>query len=110
MFNHMRDSATGAAAINKTVTFSSMFESRLVTVRVHLSAAGGAGDLTVTLDSHLGSAYDVVLFRQDMTAVTDLNWMPEKCPIHKDDSIVIAWANASTRTYGLEVIWVLQED
>lgn len=109
MYSHFRHSATGAAAINETVAFSSTFEARLVALRIHLSAAGGAGDLTVTLDSHLGAAYDVVLFRQDMTSVVDLNWMPECCPIHKDDSVVIAWANGSTVTYGLEAIWALQE-
>ena len=96
--------ATGAAAISTTVTPAKAFY--LKEIRLHLSAAGGAANLTVTMDAQAGAAYDVVLFTQDMTTVTDLVWRPDQ-PIKFiiGDNIVIAWANGSSRTYGLEVIY-----
>lgn len=94
--------ATGAAAINTTVSPGRPFA--LESVAVHLSAAGGAGDLTVTLDANAGAAYDVILLTQDMTSIADLLWQPDR-PIElaKDDKIVVAWANAGAKTYGLTV-------
>jgi len=94
--------ATGAAAVNTTVSPGRQFA--LESVSIHLSAAGAAGNLTVTVDAAAGAVYDVVLLTQDMTLLTDLHWQPDR-PIEltKDDKIVVAWANASTRTYGLTV-------
>ena len=82
-------------------------ESTLIVMRCHLSAAGGAGNLTVTLDSIFGAAYNCVLLTQDMTAVTDLVWSPDKDSgaLAVGDKLVIEWANAGAKTYGLEVIW-----
>ena len=96
------DRSTGAAAISRTINPDRAFQFEGLTI--HLSAVGGAGDLTVTLDANAGAAYDAVLLTQDMTLVTDLLWQPEN-PIScdKGDKIVIAWANAATKTYGLEV-------
>lgn len=98
----LKSTATGNVAIAKTVTPSQA--SALDSITLHLSAAGGAGNLTVILDAIAGPAYDTALLTQDMTLVTDLLWLPER-PIELDrgDSIVIAWANAAGRTYGLTV-------
>jgi len=95
------DRATGAVAINRTINPYKAFV--LSEIKLHLSAAGGAGNLTVTFDANAGAAYDAVLLTQDMTLVADLLWQPET-PIHGDlgDKIVIAWANANSRTYGIE--------
>lgn len=99
-----RHLATGAAAINETITPGCAFQ--LEHVKVHLSAAGGAGNLTVTVDATAGAVYDVVLKTQDMTAVTDLVWSPERpLSFSNGDLIKVAWANAGTKTYGLEVGW-----
>jgi hypothetical protein len=99
MFTHRK---TAALAINESIEpdkFGQLHE-----VRLHLSAAGGAGNLTVTLDANAGAAYDTVLLTQDMTLVTDLLWQPTlPIPYDKGDKIAIAWANGSSRTYGLEV-------
>lgn len=94
--------ATGAAAIASTLAPGRAFQ--LVEVRVHLSAAGGAGNLTATVDANAGAAYDAVLITQDMTAVINLVWQPDY-PLLFDsgDEIDFAWDNANTRTYGLEV-------
>ena len=93
---------TAAVAINESIDPGKT--GQLHELRIHLNAAGGAGNLTVTLDANAGAAYDAVLLTQDMTLVTDLLWQPEQ-PVYfdKGDKIVVAWANAGTKTYGLEV-------
>lgn len=96
--------ATGSGNIAESVDPGKAFY--LVEVRLHLSAAGAANDLTVTLDALAGAGYDVVLLTQDMTTVTDLVWRPDQpAQFVNGDKIVIAWTNGSSRTYGLEVIW-----
>ena len=100
----MTTRATGSSAIATTVAPGRPFQ--LEEVRIHLSAAGGAGNLTVTMDAGAGSAYDTVLQTQDMTSVTDYVWKPTR-PIvctHASDEIDIAWANTNSKTYGLTVI------
>lgn len=101
MISVLTHRVTGSAAISSTLTPSTAFE--LLEVRIHLSAAGGAGNLTITLDANAGAAYDVVLKTQDMTSVTDFVYQPTY-PMYFDngDALVFAWANGSTRTYGLE--------
>lgn len=96
--------ATGAAAIASTLAPGAAWQ--LESIRVHLSAAGASGSLTATLDHGAGAAYDIVLLTQDMTAVVDLVWSPER-PMEflAGDELDIAWANAGTKTYGLEVVW-----
>jgi hypothetical protein len=96
--------ATGGGAINETINPACAFQ--LEHVKLHLSAAGGAGSLTVTVDAVQGAAYDVVLKTQDMTSVTDLVWSPERpLSFRNGDQLKVAWANDNTRTYGLEVGW-----
>lgn len=96
--------ATGAAAIASTLAPGVPWQ--LESIRVHLSAAGGAGDLTATIDHGTSSVYDVVLLTEDMTAVVDLIWSPDR-PMEflAGDELDIAWANAGTKTYGLEIVW-----
>lgn len=101
---YYKDTATGSAALAKTITSSGAW--RLDSVRVHLNAVGAGGDLTVTLDAIAGAAYDVVLFTQDMTAVTDLVWIPDReIILTASDELDVAWANAGGKTYGLEVYY-----
>jgi len=96
--------ATGAAAISTTVAPGVAWQ--LESIRVHLSAAGGAGNLTATIDHGTGAPYDIVLLTQDMTTVVDLVWSPNR-PMEflPGDELDIAWANAGTKTYGLEIIF-----
>jgi len=96
--------ATGAAAIAFSLIPGVAFQ--VEEVRIHLSAAGGAGDLTISLDALTGADYDAVFLTQDMTLVIDLVWQPVR-PHNfvAGDGLAIAWANAGTKTYGLEVIW-----
>ena len=96
--------ATGAVAIASTLAPGVAWQ--LESIRIHLSAAGGAGNFTATLDHGIGAVYDVVILTQDMTAVTNYIWTAER-PLEFDASVEVdfAWANAGTKTYGLEVIW-----
>ena len=95
-----------AGAITIATTLAPKTAWQIESIRVHLSAAGGAGDLTATIDHHNGSEYDVVLLTQDMTTTVDLVWSPARpMEFHKDDKLVIAWANAGGKTYGLEIVW-----
>ncbi len=99
-------SATGAAAMSETFT---PLDGRPVVVRqvtLHLSAAGGAGDLTITLDSAKGAAYDTVIYSKDMTTVTDIS--RDDLPaiyLNAGDKLVFAWANAGSKTWGLSVVY-----
>ena len=97
---------TGVVAIANTLAPGVPF--RLREVRVHLSAAGGAGDLTATVDAGAGAAYDLQIIKQDMTAVTDLVWQPSlPMQFEATDEIDFAWANAGGKTYGLTIIYDL---
>lgn len=79
---------------------------QLEEIRLHLSAAGGAGDLTVTQVSGVNAVYNTVLLTQDMAAITDLHWQPDR-PINyaAGDSLRVQWANGAGRVYGLEIVW-----
>ena len=96
--------SSGAAAIAITVSPGEPWE--LEGIRVHLSAAGAAGNLTVTVDSANGSAYDTVLFTQAMAGVTDVDhrWSPTQKFTNKNDKVVIAYTNTGTVTWGVEII------
>lgn len=99
--------ATGAGNISESLSVvnnDNVFQ--LLEIRIHLSAAGGANDLTATLDSAAGSAYDTVILTQDMTSVVDLQetYEYEKRMFRNGDQIDFAWTNGSSRTWGLEVI------
>lgn len=79
---------------------------QLESVKLHLSAVGGAGNFTITVDAQAGATYDVVLLTQDMTSTADILWIPERPVILQNgDNLVFAYANANNRAYGLEVVW-----
>ena len=92
--------ATGALALD----IAPDWDFELMEVRVHLNAAGGAGDLTVTPDALAGAAYDTVLLKQDMTSVTDLVYIPaQPMQFVRGDKLAVAWPNSGSKTYGVEV-------
>lgn len=94
--------ATGSAALSLEVAPGRPWQ--LEEIRIHLNAAGGSGNLTVTLDSVSGAAYNAVLLKQDMAQITDFVFAPERpMTFNAGDKIVIAWANSGGKTYGVEV-------
>ena len=100
---HVR--ATAAVALDATFTPSGEVE--LLSVRLHLSAAGGAVEnFVIAVDSGTAANYDVVLSTTAMAAVQDVTWIPD-APFHvaKGDEVDFTYTNTNLRTYGLEYIY-----
>lgn len=105
---HNNTFSTFATSTTKAVAFEVRLGERvaLEEVRFHLSAAGGAGNFTVTLDSGTNAALDLEMHSVDMTSAKDVHWVPVRpIMLRASDAIDFAFANASDRTYGLEMIW-----
>ena len=110
LYGHPGDSstqrATGAVAISTTVAPGVAWQ--LEEIRLHLDAAGGAGatNFTATLDHGTGATYDLLIVDKDLTTATDVIFQPDR-PMEflPDDELDIAWANAGTKTYGLEIVY-----
>ena len=102
---HTATAANGA--ISSTLTTGDLAKGwQLESVKLHLSAAGGVGNFTITIDANAGSTYDVIIFTQDMTTATDVVWIPERPIILRNgDKLLFAYTNANNRAYGLEVGW-----
>lgn len=82
---------------------------QLECVKLHLENPGYTGDFTITVDSSNGSSFDMVLFRQDMTEVSDIVWIPEaSIPFSKGDDLSFYYENAGNSGFGLEVFWGLK--
>ena len=95
--------ATGATAINH----SHVLATSSYTITLHLSAAPTtSGNLTVTVDSTSGAAYDTLLYSRDLAAapaITDLVLTDIESVFTAGDTLVVAYANADGRTYGLQI-------
>lgn len=102
--HRLTKSVTGAEAVGFTLAPGVAFE--LTEIRIHLSAVGAAANLTVKMDAIAGAAFDAIVITQDMTSVLDLFWQPDHPMFfNAGDELDFAWANGSTRTYGIEVIY-----
>jgi len=99
---------TGAAAMAESLTPTGPMS--VVSVKLHLSAAGGVSEnFTITTNSVAAAAYDTLLFSQDMNTATDVLWVPEQpIPITNNDVLDFAYANTNTRTWGLEVTYRME--
>jgi hypothetical protein len=95
---------TGILGLSLTIAPSTPW--KLISLKIHLSAAGGAGNFVATLDASAGAAYDTIIFTQDLTLLADMFWQPDS-PIFFNigDKLVITWANANGRTYGIEAVY-----
>ena len=101
---YRRVKLSGSGVLAYTLDPDSQWQ--LEEVRLHLDAAGGAGNFTVTLESRLGSAYAVVFNTQDMSSVTDEHYQPTRpLQFEKGDKLALAWANANSRQWGLELVF-----
>jgi len=102
MYAILSERATGTTAINLTVNPGRQWKFDNLTL--HLSAAGGSGILTITLDAAAGTDYDTIIFTQDMTLLADLYFQPDpQMNLKAGDGLKITWPNAGGKTYGLEV-------
>ena len=73
-------------------------------VCVHLSAAGTAGNMTATMDDSIGDSHDAVVLTVDMSSITSSFTSLNKI-MKSGDEMDFAWANGSTRIYGLQIFW-----
>lgn len=99
--NHHRIAyGTGAAAI--ALTHAVPGPCKLLNVEIHLSAAAGAENLTISKDSALGAAYDAALNVTAMNGLTDVHYMPTVPVLFESgDVLSVAFANSATRTVGV---------
>lgn len=98
--------ATGSGAMAVNVDPNKAF--KLLEMRVHLSSASATSeDLTITLDSGAGAAYDVELYSKDMNTVVDLVVTFTDRYFISTDDLDFAWANSNSRTYGIEIKYQL---
>ena len=75
-------------------------------VRLHLSAVGGGGTATISLVSDYSVNHNIVFKTQDMTSAADLHWQPTRpIFISKDDELSVAFANASSLQWGVEILY-----
>lgn len=78
-------------------------------IRIHLSVAGDANDLTITIDSASGAAYDTTVQLVTMATVTDIHRTgdDDKFILAVGDALKIDWANAGqpASTVSIEIIW-----
>lgn len=96
--------ATGNAALNLSAAVPQSQAYQVISLSVNLSAAPTtAENLTVTLNSHYGAVYDVLLYSVDPSAgaITDIFWQPdEEIDLVGGDAIDVAYANTDVNTYG----------
>lgn len=78
---------------------------KFVGFEIHLNSASATSEnLTVTIDSGLGAAWDVLVYSQDMNTVQDLLYYPEKeIPMAAADILKFAWTNTNGELFGLKV-------
>lgn len=100
-----RDFSTAAVAMSKT--FAPGVRFTFEEVRLHLSAASATSEnFVITLQSHKGSVYNVVLYTYDMDTVGDLVYIPATPHVLEvGDSLLLEWTNTNLRTYGLEILY-----
>ena len=99
--------ATGAAAIATSMTVPSGAAYQLLSVSLKFNVAPTTSEnLTITLDTNAGLAYDVLLYSVDpaATSMTSLVWQPDE-PLYLEgnDAIDVAYANTDAKTYGVQV-------
>ena len=104
---NLRVSDTGAAAVSLSYTVPSGATFDLNSVTIKFSAAPvSAENLTITLDSAIGAAYDVLLYSVDpsATAATSIVWQPD-APLYLSpgDVVTLAYTNTDTRTWGATI-------
>ena len=104
----LTSTATGAAAIAASLTAKGRgFHVEKVTIKFS-SAPTTSENITFTLNSAAGAAYDTVLLTYDPSAdsATSVVWngvgsSTQGTDLYEGDSLDVAYTNTDTRTYGL---------
>ena len=98
---------TGTGAIAHTATVPVNFHYRLISVALNLNTAPATNErYTITLDSKVGAAYDVLLYSVDLAAgnISDVVWLPDwEITLEPGDAITVSFTNTDGRTYGSQI-------
>lgn len=108
----LRSNGTGTG--NMSESYSQGTAWRPVFARCHFSGGSGTNDLVISLNSGLGTAYDVVLWTvKNVGTGTDINLRfdhdeingPSPWTFQSNDDLVFTWTNPDSpnMTWGLEV-------
>ncbi len=103
----IRDQTTGAAALSATITDATR-DIQIISVDFHLDAAGGTSEnFTLTRSDANNSEFNTLLVSQDMNTETDLVLINQDADfrVMAGDSLVFAFDNTDTNTFGLTVMY-----
>ncbi len=109
MYGQLIDRATGAAAINHSL--SKGYKWQFEELRLHLHPQGtvggaAAGNLTLTIQSATDAVYSTRLLTVDMVTVGDVVYRPPATiKLDKNDRLLVAWTNTNAREWGLELVY-----
>lgn len=95
---------TGGGALAHSVTLDK--DGQLREVRIHLDIVSATEeDITVTIESFIGTLFDALLVTHDMNGVADLvlTFNPPVL-LYVGDTIATAWANSDNRNWGYQFI------
>lgn len=93
--------ATGTGAVSETIAVDR--NTRILSIQLHLGAAGASGLFSVTLGSAAGTEYDTVLLAQEMNGISDVH-ITDAFFVAKDDNVILTYPN-NTATFGLTVLY-----
>lgn len=99
---------TETAALAIAASLATEKAAQILSVRCKFSAAPTtAGDFTVTRNAGAGAGYDTVEYTVDpsVAATVSISWTPDsELWLVPGDSLDVAYTNADTRTYGVEIV------
>jgi len=99
--NYIAETPDGTETIGFVVDPGCDF--RLLEASLHLSAAAATEEEFVcTLDAHAGSAYDEVVFSEDVNGHANIVWSGERLFVN-GDKLRFTLPNTDGRTYGLMI-------
>ena len=79
---------------------------KFVESRLHLSNTSADEAISMTLDSHKGAFWDVVIKSENINGETSWDWAPAASLYYnKADVLKFAYANTNTRDWGIELIF-----
>jgi hypothetical protein len=96
---------TPAGSETVKIVLKSKRDFKFLGFRLNIAVAPGQADvMTITLDSGKGATYDTVIYSNDLTAVTELEYINPNVdlPFDKGDILRVAWPNVANRTFGME--------
>jgi hypothetical protein len=103
---------TGSAVMAETINLAALLAAtdpegvEIVSIMLHLSAAGGTSENFTAQILYNGTVLDYVLVSEDTELVSDIGWTPPKAwPLLKTDKIQLKYANTNSRDWTLRIVY-----